>query len=245
MSEVHEIADGVFRISTFVPYPIPGGGITFNQFLILDEQPLLFHTGQRGIFQETLEAIRKVMDPARLRYISWSHWEADESGALNEFLQAAPRAEPVCGLVGAIVNVNDFSIRPPRVMEDGQVLELGRRRVRYLITPHVPHAWDAILAYEETEGILLASDLFTHFGNPGPVTGDDVVEQALAANAFLAREWKTTYYPIGPHTEATVQRLIALNPRVAACMHGAAVVGDVPRALTDLLTELKRGYGGS
>ncbi|MCS7275998.1 MAG: MBL fold metallo-hydrolase [Dehalococcoidia bacterium] len=241
MARIHEIAEGIYRISTFLQAPTPNGGITFNQYLIVDQEPLLWHTGSRGIFPETIEAVRKVLDPSRLRYISWSHWEADEAGALNEFLQAAPNAEPVCGLVGAIVNVGDFSSRRPRVVNDDEVLVLGRRRLRFLITPHVPHNWDAILAFEETEGILLASDLFTHFGDPPPVVESDVVGPSLAADAFMRQKWRTTYYPIGPHTARVFDRLEALKPRVAACMHGAAFAGDVVRALRDLRSELYRG----
>jgi len=234
MSEVHEIAEGVYRIATFVPVPIPGGGLTFNQYLIVDEKPLLFHTGQRMLFPQTLEAIKKVIDPAKLRYISWSHFEADECGALNEFLQIAPQAEPVCGFLGAVVNINDFALRPPKTVNDNEVLDLGRRKVRYLITPHTPHAWDAILAYEETQGILLASDLFTVYGQVPPTTVSDPVEPAMAADAFLRKEWGTIYLPIGPWTTATFDRLEALKPKVAACMHGSAFTGDVVQALRDL-----------
>lgn len=230
MSEVHEIADGVYRIATFVPYPdFPEGGLTFNQYLIVDEKPLLFHTGQRMLFPQTVEAIRRVIDPAKLRYISWSHFEADECGALNEFLQVAPQAEPVCGQIGALVNISDFAIRPPKGMADNDLLDLGRRKLRFFITPHTPHAWDAILAYEETLGILLASDLFTQFGDPPPTTESDVVEPSMAAYAALP-----SYMPIGPHTAATFDRLEALRPKVLACMHGPDFTGDAVGALRDL-----------
>ena len=227
MSEVHQIADGVYRIATFLPQV----NLTFNQFLIVDDNPLLFHTGQRLLFPETVEAVRKVIDPARLRYISWSHFEADESGALNEFLQVAPQAEPVHGMVGVLVNVNDFAIRPAKAMDDGEVLDLGRHKLRFLMTPHVPHAWDAILAYDETTGTLLASDLFTQFGERTPITESDMVERTMESNAMIPGP---PYIPVGPHTARVFDRLEALKPKVLACMHGPAFTGDAVQALRDL-----------
>ena len=229
MADVHEIADGIFRIATF----IPEANITFNQFLIADEKPLLFHTGQRLLFPLTLEAVRQVIDPSRLRYISWSHLEADESGALNEFLQIAPHAEPVHSELGVAVNVNDFAIRPAKTMGDGEVLDLGRHKLRFLITPQVPHCWDAILAFEETTGTLMASDLFTQLGEKTSMTSGDMVERTMASHKQLP-----TYIPVSEHTAHVFDRLEALQPGVLACMHGPAFSGDAVRALRDLRTAL-------
>jgi flavorubredoxin len=233
MAEIHEIADGIYRIATF----IPPANLTFNQFVIVDDKPLLFHTGQRLLFPQTLDAVRRLIDPGAIRYISWSHWEADESGALNQFLEAAPQAEPVHGQLGVRTNVNDFAIRPARAVKDGEVLELGRHRLRFLITPHVPHAWDAILAYEETTGLLLASDLFTQRGERTPVTDRDMTEQTIHSYVEIADELGP-YIPIGPHTARVLDRLEKLQPKRLACMHGPAFSGNAVEALRNLRTAL-------
>ncbi len=225
MAEVHEIADGVYRIATFVP-EIP---LTFTQFLIKDEQPLLYHTGNRSMFPQTLEAIRQVIDPATLRYISWSHLEADECGAVNDVLNVAPRAEPVQGAVGVMLSVGDFFDRPVRAMNDGDTLDLGKHKLRFLLTPHVPHAWDAVIAYEETTGTLLVSDLFTVFGEQVALTESDLIEPAMAALAQLPG-----YLPIGPHTAQVFDRLEALQPKVLAGHHAPTFTGNSVRALHDL-----------
>lgn len=229
MSEVHEISDGIYRIATF----IPDANLTFNQFLIKDERPLLFHTGQRMLFPQTLEAVTRVIDPADLRYISWSHFEADESGALNDFLTVAPNAEAVHGEVGKMINLDDFAIRPAMAVQDGDVLDLGRHKLRFLVTPQVPHAWDAILAFEETTGTLLASDLFTQFGERTPVTESDMVERTMESHAMVP-----DYIPIGEHTWRVFDRLEALHPRAIAAMHGPAFTGDSVAALQDLRVAL-------
>lgn len=229
MTEIHEIGDGIVRIATFVPE----ANLTFNQFLIQDERPLLFHTGQRRLFPDTFEAVKKVIDPVSLRYISWSHFEADESGALNEFLEAAPNAEPVHSELGLVVNVNDYAVRPAKAMADGDVLDLGRHKLRFMVTPQVPHAWDAILAYEETTGTLLASDLFTQFGERTPVTEHDMVARTIESHALLP-----TYIPVGEHTWRVFDRLEALAPKSLACMHGPAFTGDAVGALRDLRVAL-------
>jgi flavorubredoxin len=229
MSDVHEIADGIYRIAAFNS----NDPITFSQFLVLDEKPLLFHTGQRAIFPETLEAVKKVIDPAGVRYISWSHLEADECGAANEFLAVAPNAEPIHGQVGVMLSVNDFFNRPVTAMEDDQVLDLGKHKLRFLITPHVPHAWDAILLYEETTGTLFASDLFTQFGKTPAMTDSDMVEQAVQTHKVFP-----DYLPVGPRTGLVFDRLEALQPKVIAGHHAPAFTGDAVQALRDLRTEL-------
>lgn len=229
MSEVHEIADGIYRIAAFNP----GDPIMLSQFLIKDERPLLFHTGSRSIFPETLDALKKVLNPADLRYISWSHLEADECGAANDFLGAAPNAELVHGQVGVMLEVSDFFSKPVTAMADGQVLDLGTHRLRFLVTPHVPHAWDAILLFEETTGTLFASDLFTQYGKSPPITESDVVQRAVETHRQFP-----DYLPVGPHTARVFERLEALQPKVIAGHHAPAYAGDAVRALRDLRGEL-------
>jgi flavorubredoxin len=225
MADVHEIADGIYRIATYVP-EIP---LVFTQFLIKDEQPLLYHTGNRAMFEQTLESVRKVIDPATLRYISWSHLEADECGATNEFLEVAPEAEPVQGQIGALLSVSDFFTRPVRAMQDGDVLDLGRHKLRFMTTPHVPHAWDAIIAYEEMTGTLLVSDLFTIFGEQRVTCESDLIEPSMQTLAQLPG-----YLPIGPHTAQVFDRLEALGPKVIAGHHSPTYTGDAVKALRDL-----------
>ena len=234
MSETHEIADGIYRISNFGTQ----APVEFTQFLIKDENPVLYHTGPRGLFPETLEAVKKVMYPADLRYISWSHLESDECGALNEFLGVAPKAEPVAGFIGGLIGINDFLDRPARVMSDDSVLELGQKRLRFLVTPHVPHAWDAIMVFEETTRTLFVSDLFTVFGKAPATTEGDMVEQSMTALRQLPG-----YLPIGPHTAGVFDRLEALQPNVLAGHHSSAITGNAVQALRDLRRELFKEAG--
>jgi len=234
MSEVHEIADGIYRISCFGP----SAPVEFTQFLIKDERPLLFHTGPRALFPDTLEAVKTVVDPKEIRYISWSHLEADECGALNQFLAAAPDAEPVHGQIGVMLSIADFFDRPVRGLQDGEVLDLGQKKLRFLITPHVPHAWDAILVHEETTGTLFVSDLFTVFGKPAPVTESDIVEQSMDALKQLPG-----YLPIGTHTGAVFDRLEALQPKRLAGHHSSTYTGNAVQALRDLRGELFKFAG--
>ena len=234
MSEVHEIADGIYRISSFGP----SAPVEFTQFLIKDERPLLFHTGPRALFPDTLEALKTVIDPEEIRYISWSHLEADECGALNQFLAAAPDAEPVHGQIGVMLSITDFFDRPVRGLQDGEVLDLGQKKLRFLITPHVPHAWDAILVHEETTGTLFVSDLFTVFGKPAPVTESDIIEQSMDALKQLPG-----YLPIGPHTGAVFDRLEGLQPKRLAGHHSSTYTGNAVQALRDLRGELFKFAG--
>ena len=232
---VDEIAPDTYRISTYVPE----FNLQFNQFLVADDEPLLFHTGMRGLFPRVLEEVSRVIDPSRLRWVSFSHFESDECGALNDWLGVAPHAEPVCSVVGALVSVNDFSARPARALADGEVLATGRRRFRFLQTPHVPHCWEAGLMLEETEGTLLCSDLFTHTGDVAPVTTSDVVgpfREGLIADRGgpLAGA-----YPYTPQTDETLRRLAALRPKTLALMHGSTFVGDGESALNDLAAAMR------
>lgn len=231
-TDVHEIAPDIFRIATYRE----GGGVTFVQFLIRDDEPLLYHTGGRAIFDETRDAVRSLIDLAKLRHISWSHLESDECGALNDFLGVASNAKPVQGPLGS--RAGDFFTKPIRAIADGETLDLGEKKLRFITTPHVPHSWDAITAYEETTGTLFVSDLFTAFGPTVAVTDRDVVEPALAV-----LDQMPDYLPIGPHTKRVFERLEALQPRVLAGHHSATYFGDAAQALRDLRGEMFRKAG--
>jgi flavorubredoxin len=235
MSEVHEIAPNVYRISHWDAGMAP---VEFSQFLIVDEKPLLFHTGAKSLFPQTVEAVRKVTDPAKLAYVSYSHLESDECGAMNQFLAVAPNAEIVHGFVGAMVGAGDFFDRPLRGLGDNEVLDLGEKKLRFLVTPHVPHAWDAILVFEDTTRTLFCSDLFTVFGKPPATTESDMIEQSMSTLKQLPG-----YLPVGPHTSAVFDRLIALEPRVIAGHHSAAYTGNAVQALQDLRRELFKWAG--
>jgi flavorubredoxin len=237
---VNEIAPDTYRISTYVPEI----NLQFNQFLVADEEPLLFHTGMRGLFPRVLEDVSRVINPRRLRWISFSHFESDECGALNDWLELAPQARPVCSTVGALVSVNDFAVRPARALADGEVLETGRRRFRFLQTPHVPHCWEAGLMFEETEGTLLCSDLFTHGGDVAPVTESDVVGPFTEGLIADQSGPLAGAYPYTPQTEETLRRLAALSPKTLALMHGSTFVGDGRAALLDLAAAMREVLGG-
>jgi flavorubredoxin len=223
----HEIAAGIFRFSTFVPDVTPDG-FTFNQFLIRGEEPLLFHTGMRGLFPLVSAAVATVVPLPSLRWITFGHVEADECGAMNQWLAAAPRADVAHGQVGVDVSLNDLADRPPRALQDGEVLDLGGKRVRHLDTPQVPHAWEARLLFEETTGTLLCGDLFTHTGNGPAVTTSDIVGPAKEAEEIFHSSCLT------PTTGSTIRRLADLQPGTLALMHGSSFNGDAPQALRDL-----------
>ena len=225
-----EIADAIFRIST--PIEIPGGGgFSFNQYLIVDDAPLLFHTGLRGLFPAVRDAIATVLPVEQLRYLACSHFEADECGALNQFLAVAPAAEPLCGQIAAMVSVNDYADRAPRGLADNEVVALGRHSVRWLDTPHLPHAWECGYMMESATGTLLCGDLFTQGGsNLPPLTEGDILGPSEAFRHHL------DYYAHAPDTRAKLERLAALAPTTLACMHGSAWRGDgaaLLRALAD------------
>lgn len=229
-ASVTEIAADVYRISTFHP----DYGIQFNQFLIRDDEPFIMHTGFKKMFSITLEGLASVIDPKKLRWIGFSHFESDECGALNDFLKVAPQAQAVCSMVGAMVMVNDFADRAPRPLNDNEVLEIGRHRLRFLATPHVPHAWDAGLFFEETDHTFLCSDLFFHPGDPEPLIESDIVGRAResiigALSGPLAKDM-----PYTPYTGSTLQRLAALEPQTLALMHGSSYRGDGRKAILEL-----------
>lgn len=219
---IDEIADGIYRISTpLSPRDEMPSGFTFNQYLIAGENPLLYHTGLRQMFPLTRQAIASVMPVDKLRYIAFSHVEADECGALNHFLEAAPNAEPLCGEIAAMVSIGDLADRPPRTMADGETVELGRHNVTWIATPHLPHAWECGHLYEKKTGTLFCGDLFTQFGIQHPaVTETDILEPSEQARAAF------DYYSHTIMCLTLIEKLAALEPKTLACMHGAAWRGD-------------------
>jgi flavorubredoxin len=236
---ITEVAPDLYRISTYVPEI----NLQFNQFLVRDDEPLLFHTGMRAIFPLVRDEVARVIAPSRIRWIGFSHFESDECGALNQWLEVAPEAEPVCSFVGAMVSVNDFSMRPALAMTDGQVLSTGKYRFRFLQTPHVPHCWEAGLLFEETQGTLFCSDLFTHQGEVEPQTGSDVVGRFRQGLIGDQQGPFAQAYPYTSRTEETLRRLGALAPKTLAIMHGSTFVGDGRQALEDLAVAMREVLG--
>jgi flavorubredoxin len=227
ITKIDEIADGIFRLSTLVPDVTPDG-FTFNQFLVRADEPLLFHTGLRGLFPLVSEAVGRIVPTETLRWITFGHVEADECGSVNEWLRAAPNSQVAHGVVGVMVSLNDMADRPPRALADGEVLDLGGKRVRHIDTPHVPHAWESRLLFEETTGTLLCGDLFTHTGDVPALTSSDIVEPARRAEELFRASCLT------PATGATIRRLADLAPTTLGLMHGSSFNGDAPTALRDL-----------
>ena len=233
-TQIDEIADGIYRLSTYVPGIAPPAGFTFNQILVLGDEPLLFHTGLRQIFASVREAMARVMAPERLRWVSFGHVEADESGALNQWLAVAPHAEAAQGRTCCMVSLNDMADRPPRVLDDGEVIDLGGKRIRFLDTPHTPHGWDAALLYEETTGTLLCGDLFTQVGNDTVLTDRDIIGPAIATEDMFKSS------SLHPSMGATIRKLADLAPRTLALMHGPAFQGDGAAALVALGNDYDR-----
>ncbi len=234
-TRISEIADGIYRLSTFVPDIAPPAGFTFNQFLILADEPLLFHTGLRKMFPLTRDAVSRLVPPERLRWIAFGHFEADECGAMNEWLAVAPGAQLAHGQTGCAVSLNDMADRAPRVLRDGEVVDLGRgKKVRYLDTPHTPHGWDAGVVYEESTGTLLCGDLFTQLGDGPALTESDIVGPAIAAENLFQ------YSCLNPNMGTTIRALAKLAPRTLALMHGPSFSGDGRAALSALADDYDR-----
>jgi flavorubredoxin len=227
-TRVDEIADSIFRISTFVPEVAAPAGFAFNQYLVVADEPLLFHTGHRRLFPAVREAVARLIPPERLRWIGFGHVEADECGSMNLWLAEAPGAAIAHGATAVDVSLSDLADRPPRRLADGEVVDLGGRRVRYLDTPHTPHAWEAGLLYEETTGTLLCGDLFTQTGLTGPLSSADIVGPVAAAEALFG------FSSLHPEMGATIRRLAPLAPSTLALMHGPAFEGDCAAALLAL-----------
>ena len=230
---IDEIADGIYRLSTFVPDVGPTG-FTFNQFLIEDDEPLLFHTGQRMLFDSVSAAIATVVPVEALRWITFGHVEADECGSMNQFLAAAPRAEVTHGGLGCMVSLNDLADRLPVPLAHGQVLQLGRHRVRHIDTPHLPHGWEARVLFEESTKTLLCGDLFTQLGQGPALTSNDVLAAAAQAEDVFGATCLT------PATAHTIRSLADLGPNTLAVMHGSSVTGDCTRALRGLADDYER-----
>jgi flavorubredoxin len=238
--EVSEIAADVYRLSTFHPEY----GIQFNQFLIKDDEPFLMHTGFKKLFPVTLEGVSSVIDPKKIRWIGFSHFESDECGALNNWLEVAPQSQAVCSFVGAVVTVNDFADRPARPLNDGEALEIGRCRLRFLATPHVPHGWDAGLFFEETDRTLLCSDLFFHPGEREPLIESGIVERARQSILEGLKGPLAKDMPYTVDTEKTLSRLSDLAPQTLALMHGSSYRGDGRKAIDELKEIIKEVLRG-
>jgi flavorubredoxin len=231
-TNVHEIADEIYRINT--PVVIEGaGGFSFNQYLVVDEHPLLFHTGPRRLFPLVLEAVARILPVDRVRYIAFSHVEADECGSLNEWLAAAPQSVPLCGTVAAMVSISDLADRPPHSLADGEQVTLGTHTVRWLDAPHMPHGWDCGYLAEERTATLLCGDLFTQGGAEAlPLTESDILGPSEAFRAAM------DYFSHTRDARLILEKLASTNPTTLACMHGSAWRGDgagLLRSLADVL----------
>ena len=239
MAKTTEIAPDIYRISIFAQW----GNFQFNHFLVKDDEPLLFHTGLRGMHGEIREAVSKLIDVSRLRHIAFSHFESDECGSLNEWLAAAPNSDVICGQLGARVNVNDFTGRESHALADGEAFATGNYRFRYCHTPHLPHGWDAGVLFEETQKTLFCSDLFHQAGDVEALTSADVVGRSRQALKEYQSGILAEYMPYTPLTARNLKKLADLNPATLAVMHGSSFTGDCVRALHDLDLALSEIFG--
>ncbi|UNK48008.1 hypothetical protein MNR01_09405 [Lysobacter sp. S4-A87] len=233
-TNVHEIAEHIYRINT--PVALPGNTpFSFNQYLVVDDEPLLFHTGLRGLFPMVSEAVASVMPLARLRHVAFSHVEADECGSMNQWLAAAPQAAPLCGTIAAMVSMNDLADRPPRALADGEVISLGRHRVRWFDAPHLPHGWECGYLMEEHTSTLFCGDLFTQ-----PGTGHLSLTETDVLGPSEAFRHQMDYYAHSTNSGAILEKLAQASPHTLACMHGSAWRGDGAALLRALAGELAR-----
>jgi len=240
MVNVSEIAPDVYRISIFVP----DFNLQFNHFLIKDDEPMLYHAGMKQMFPVLLEAVSKIITPSELMWIGFSHFEVDECGALNEWLQVAPNATAVCSEVGAIVNMGDFAIRPAHAMADNTVLNTGKHNYRFIKTPHLPHGWDAGVMFEETNGTLLCSDLFHQNGPADAITDKDILGSHKSSLLDYEKGPLMEYSPYTTRTPKLLYALADLKPKTLATMHGSSFNGDCSQALRDLNIVMKELWGG-
>jgi len=237
-TKIAEIADGIFRLSTYVPQIAEPAGFAFNSFLIRAEQPLLFHTGLHRMFALNRDAVARLMPVESLRWIAFGHYEADECGAMNEWLAAAPNAQVAHGATGCLVSLNDMADRAPRVLADREVIDLGGgKRVRYIDTPHTPHGWDAGVMFEESTGTLLCGDLFTQLGDNPALTSGDIVGPAIQAEDLFQ------YSALAPGMGSAIRRLAPLKPKTLALMHGPSFQGDGAAALHALADNYEKRAG--
>jgi flavorubredoxin len=218
-TSIDEIAPDIYRLSTWIPDVAPPAGFTFNQFVVRGDEPFLFHTGMRQLYPLVSGAVDRLIGLENLRWISFAHVEADECGAMNQFLAAAPDAQVVHGELACAISLNDLADRPPRAISD-EVLDLGGKRMRFVPTPHVPHNWESGLWFEETTRTLLSGDLLTSVGNGPAVTRDDLVAVANAAEDVFHQT------SMGPDLVPTLHRLADLEPLTLAVMHGSSYTGD-------------------
>ncbi len=240
MVNVSEIAPDVYRISIFASE----FNLQFNHFLILDDEPMLYHTGMRQMFPILREAVAKIIDPAKIKWIGFSHFEVDECGALNDWLQIAPNAQAVCSEVGAMVNMSDFAIRPAHAMASNAVLNTGKHNYRFIKTPHLPHGWDAGVMFEETNRTLLCSDLFHQNGKLPDITDKDILSLHRKSLLEFQESPLMDYAPYTYKTPKLLKQLADLNPKTLATMHGSSFNGDCSAALMDLDTIMKEVLGG-
>lgn len=232
ITRIDSIGENLYRISTAMPPGIVPGGFTFNQYLLIDEAPLLFHTGLRSMFSGVSEAIGTVLPLEKLRFIAFCHVEADECGALNEFLAVAPQAKPLCSRVAAMTSITDLAERPPQVLSDGETLSLGKLVVEWLDAPHVPHGWENGFLFEKTTRTLFCGDLFTQPGHEHEPLADTILDTSEKMRASM------DYFAHGTNTRSVLERLAALEPKVLACMHGSAFRGNGGTLLRDLADRL-------
>lgn len=241
MVVVSEIAPDLFRLSIHVPE----FDLQFNHFLVRDEEPLLFHAGLKGMFPALRDAVATLIDPTQLRHIAWSHFESDEIGGLNHWLELAPQAQPVCTLVGKLVSVDDFALRPAHGMAEGDVLSTGQYRFRFHRTPHLPHGWDAGLLFEETRRTLFCSDLFHQFGDVAAVTSSDLIGPARQAMQQMQSGPLADYMPYTSRSAGLLQGLAALQPQTLAVMHGSSFTGSSEQMFIDLAGVIQEGFEGA
>lgn len=236
---VAEIADGVYRISTFHPeYQLE-----FNQFVVDDDEPFLMHTGMRHMFEFTKAGIAQVLDPSKIRWIGFSHFESDECGALNDWLAVAPQAQAVCSVVGAMVTVDDFADRPSRPLNNNETFAIGKRTLRYLATPHLPHGWDAGFFFEDRDRTLFCSDLFTHGGEREPLTTESLLGRSREMMEAFAKSPLAHDLPYTSHTDGYLQGLADLKPQTLAVMHGSSFRGDAESEIRQLAKVFKEVHG--
>jgi flavorubredoxin len=237
-TKIDEIADGVYRLSTFMPQIAEPAGFAFNSFLIKGEQPLLFHSGLRKMFPLNHEAVARLIPVEKLRWIAFGHYEADECGAMNEWMTVAPNAEVAHGATGCLVSLNDMADRAPRILADNEVIDLGDgKRVRYIDTPHTPHGWDAGVMFEESTGTLLCGDLFTQLGDNPALTTGDIVGPAIQGEDLFQ------YSALAPGMGSAIRRLAPLKPKTLALMHGPSFQGDGAAALHALADHYEKRAG--